>query len=919
MDNFSFLNAAHTVFFADLYDQYLKDPDSVEPSWRAFFQGYDFGSNKLFQGEIVEGVTSQIPDHVQKEFNVINLINGYRSRGHLFTRTNPVRDRRSYNPSLAIEHFDLSNDDLDTVFNAGEILGIGPQPLQIIIQHLREIYCDSIGVEYMYIRNPRMIDWIQNKLNVNNNHPQLSVDQKKQLLGKLVEAVSFENFLHTKYVGQKRFSLEGGESLIPALDILIEIAAEKGVKEFVMGMAHRGRLSTLVNIFGKSARNIFSEFEGKDYEEKIFDGDVKYHLGWTSNRETIKGKKINLNIAPNPSHLEAVGSIVNGIVRSKQDSHFPENFEKVLPIIVHGDAAIAGQGLVYELVQMSRLDGYQTNGTIHIVVNNQIGFTTNYLDARSSTYCTDVGKVTLSPVLHVNADDVESVVHAILFALDFRMEFKKDVFIDLLGYRKYGHNEGDEPRFTQPKLYKIIAQHPNPKKIYADKLINEGIIDEKYVNTLENNYKNWLEDELKDSKKLKKTKITDFMDNEWEEFSRVKQKEMMLPVNTTYPRIKLEKIVETISTLPKGKKFINKIKKVVSSRLDMFNNNKLDWSMAEHLAYGSLLEEGFNVRISGQDVERGTFSHRHSVVKVEESEEEIILHNNISKTQGTFSIYNSLLSEYGVLGFEYGYAMSNPNTLTIWEAQFGDFSNGAQIIIDQYIFSGEDKWKTPNGIVLLLPHGYEGQGSEHSSARVERYLQLCAKDNVFVANCTTPANIYHLLRRQMKTNYRKPLIVFTPKSLLRHSRVFSSVDEFTKGGFQVVIDDTDADPKTIDSIVFVTGKFYYDLLEEKERLGRNNLAIVRIEQLFPLPKEMIRSIIKKYSNASDIVWAQEEPRNMGAYGFLLMNLKEAKDFRIASRRNYGATAAGSSIRFQKRHKEVIECVFDLEKDNQILK
>ena len=919
MDNFSFLNAAHTVFFADLYDQYLKDPDSVEPSWRAFFQGYDFGSNKLFQGEIVEGVTSQIPDHVQKEFNVINLIDGYRSRGHLFTRTNPVRDRRSYSPSLDIEYFDLSNDDLDTVFNAGEILGIGPQPLRIIIQHLTEIYCDSIGIEYMYIRNPRIIDWIQNKLNINNNHPKLSVDQKKQLLGKLVEAVSFENFLHTKYVGQKRFSLEGGESLIPALDILIEIAADKGVKEFVMGMAHRGRLSTLVNIFGKSAKNIFSEFEGKDYEEKIFDGDVKYHLGWTSNRETIKGKKINLNIAPNPSHLEAVGSIVNGIVRSKQDLHFPENFEEVLPIIIHGDAAIAGQGLVYELVQMAQLDGYQTNGTIHIVVNNQIGFTTNYLDGRSSSYCTDVGKVTLSPVLHVNADDVESVVHAILFALDFRMEFKKDVFIDLLGYRKYGHNEGDEPRFTQPKLYKIIAQHPNPKKIYADKLINEGVINEKYVNELESNYKKWLEDELKDSKKVKKTRITDFMNDEWESFSRANKKEMMLPVNTTYPRIKLEKIVETISTLPNDKKFINKIKKLVSSRLDMFNNDKLDWSMAEHLAYGSLLEEGFNVRISGQDVERGTFSHRHSIVKVEESEEEIILHNNISEGQGTFSIYNSLLSEYGVLGFEYGYAMSNPNTLTIWEAQFGDFGNGAQIIIDQYIFSGEDKWKTPNGIVLLLPHGYEGQGAEHSSARVERYLQLCAKDNVFVANCTTPANMYHLLRRQMKTNYRKPLIVFTPKSLLRHSRVFSSVDEFTKGGFQVVIDDPDADPKTIESIVFVTGKFYYDLLEEKERLGRNNLAIVRIEQLFPLPKEVIKSIIKKYSNASDIVWAQEEPRNMGAYGFLLMNLKEAKDFRIASRRNYGATAAGSSIRFEKRHREVIEYVFNLEKDNQILK
>ena len=919
MDNFSFLNAAHTAFFADLYDQYLKDPDSVEPSWRAFFQGYDFGSNKLFQGEIVEGVTSQIPDHVQKEFNVINLIDGYRSRGHLFTKTNPVRDRRSYSPTLDIENFDLSNDDLDTVFNAGEVLGIGPQPLRIIIQHLTEIYCDSIGVEYMYIRNPEIINWIQSKLNINNNHPKLSIDQKKQLLGKLVEAVSFENFLHTKYVGQKRFSLEGGESLIPALDILIEIAADKGVKEFVMGMAHRGRLSTLVNIFGKSAKNIFSEFEGKDYEEKIFDGDVKYHLGWTTNRETLKGKKINLNIAPNPSHLEAVGSIVNGIVRSKQDSQFPENFEKVLPIVIHGDAAIAGQGLVYELVQMSNLDGYQTNGTIHIVVNNQIGFTTNYLDGRSSTYCTDVGKVTLSPVLHVNADDVESVVHAVLFALEFRMEFKRDVFIDLLGYRKYGHNEGDEPRFTQPKLYKAIAKQANPKKIYAEKLIKEGIIDESYVKKLESNYKDWLEEQLQDSKKVKKTKVSDFMDDEWETFDRVNQKDMMMPVNTTYPRIKLEKIVETLSTLPKDKKFINKIKKLVASRAEMFNNDKLDWSMAEHLAYGSLLEEGYSVRISGQDVERGTFSHRHAIIKVEESEEEIILHNNISENQGVFSIYNSLLSEYGVLGFEYGYAMNNPNTLTIWEAQFGDFSNGAQIIIDQYIFSGEDKWKTQNGLVLLLPHGYEGQGAEHSSARIERYLQLCAKDNAFVANCTTPANMYHILRRQMKANYRKPLIVFTPKSLLRHSKVLSSVDEFTKGGFQPVIDDDKADPKEIETIVFVSGKFYYDLLEEKERLGHNNFAIVRIEQLFPLPKEMIRSIIKKYANASDIVWAQEEPRNMGAYGFLLMNLKEAKDFRIASRRNYGATAAGSSIRFEKRHKEVIDYVFDYEKDNQILK
>ena len=655
----------------------------------------------------------------------------------------------------------------------------------------------------------------------------------------------------------------------------------------------------------------------KDYEEKIFDGDVKYHLGWTSERVTENNKKINLNIAPNPSHLETVGSVVQGISRSKLDKYFDKDSNKVLPIIVHGDAAIAGQGLVYELVQMARLEGYQTGGTIHVVVNNQIGFTTNYLDARSSTYCTDVGKVTLSPVLHVNADDVEAVVHAMLFALDFRMEFKRDVFIDLLGYRKYGHNEGDEPRFTQPKLYKLIAKHPNPKNIYASNLIEQSLISEEEILKIESDYKLKLENLLVDSKKSEKTRITDFMNDEWSDFERVNQHEMIKPVDTTYPRIKLEKIVDVISNLPVDKKFIRKIKKLVNNRSLMLENDKLDWSMAEHLAYGSLLEEGYNVRVSGQDVERGTFSHRHAIVKVEESEEEISLLNNISEKQGEFSIYNSLLSEYGVLGFEYGYAMADPKTLTIWEAQFGDFSNGAQIIIDQYLFSGEDKWKTQNGLVLFLPHGYEGQGAEHSSARMERYLQLCAKDNVFVANCTTPANMFHILRRQLKAKYRKPLIIFTPKSLLRHPMVHSKVDEFTNGEFNMIIDDNETDSSSAKSLVFVSGKFYYDLIEEKNRLGRNDIAIVRIEQLFPLPKNHIRSIIKKYKNADDIVWAQEEPINMGAYAHLLINFKEANKFRVAARRFYAATAAGSSARYLKRHKEVIDFVFDKNKNNQL--
>ncbi|MBB3124242.1 2-oxoglutarate dehydrogenase E1 component [Mesoflavibacter sabulilitoris] len=917
MDKYSFLNAAHTAYFAELYDQYLKNPDSVEPSWRAFFQGYDFGSeNYGMEGEIVEGVSAQIPEHLQKEFQVVNLIDGYRSRGHLFTKTNPVRERRKYAPTLELANFGLSEADLDTQFNAGEILGIGTQSLREILKHLDSIYCDSIGIEYMYIRQPEEIKWIQNKLNINDNQPSFTADQKKHILKKLNEAVSFETFLHTKYVGQKRFSLEGGESLIPALDAVIEKAAELGVEEFVMGMAHRGRLSTLTNIFGKSAKDIFSEFDGKDYEEEVFDGDVKYHLGWTSQRSTDTGKKINLSIAPNPSHLETVGAVVEGISRAKQDQKHKDNFSKVLPIVVHGDAAIAGQGLVYEIVQMAQLDGYKTNGTIHVVVNNQVGFTTNYLDARSSTYCTDVGKVTLSPVLHVNADDAEAVVHAMLFALDFRMNFSRDVFIDLLGYRKYGHNEGDEPRFTQPKLYKAIAKHANPRDIYAEKLINSGVIDKDYVKQLETDYKDQLEEKLEDSRKEDKTIITPFMEDTWKDFVRVDEKVMMQTVDTTTSKEKLADITKVISNLPEDKKFIRKIERLIQSRQTMFDEDRLDWAMAEHLAYGTLLTEGYDVRITGQDVERGTFSHRHAVVKVEDSEEEIVLLNNLDNNQGHFYIYNSLLSEYGVVGFDYGYAMASPKTLTIWEAQFGDFSNGAQIMLDQYISSGEDKWKTQNGLVMLLPHGYEGQGAEHSSARMERYLQLCAKDNMFVADCTTPANMFHLLRRQMLSNYRKPLIVFTPKSLLRHPKCVSTVEEFANGSFQTVIEDTSVKTEDVKTLVFVTGKFYYDLDEERENLNRNDVAIVRIEQLFPLPVEKIREILDKYKHVEDVVWAQEEPRNMGAYMHMMMHLEEAKSFRAASRRPYGAPAAGSSVRSKKRHKEVIDFVFDKTKNNQ---
>ena len=914
MDKFSFLNAAHTEFFSQTYDQYLVNPDSIEPSWRAFFQGFDFGmttySEENFSQQVTSQVaTGQVSEKVLKEFNVLKLIDAYRTRGHLFTKTNPVRDRRIYTPTLAIENFGLSSSDLETVFDAAKILGHQPKTLKEIIQHLDNVYCQHIGTEYMYIRKPEVVQWIQDKLNINDNLPNFDIDQKKIILGKLNEAVSFENFLHTKYVGQKRFSLEGGESIIPALDALIEAAANKGVEHFVMGMAHRGRLNILANIFHKSTQDIFSEFDGKDYDKEYFDGDVKYHLGLTSEKTTRSGKKININLAPNPSHLETVGAVIEGITRAKQDKYFPNDFSKVLPIAVHGDAAVAGQGIVYEIVQMAQLDGYKTGGTIHLVINNQVGFTTNYQDARSSTYCTDVAKVTLSPVLHVNADDAEAVVHAILFALDYRMTFASDVFIDLLGYRKYGHNEGDEPRFTQPVLYKIIAKHQNPRDIYAEKLISNGIIDASYISKIEAEYKANLDLNLEESRKKTLTIIKPFLQDEWIDFIQVSDDEMLKKVDTKVAKNVLDDAIKVVSTLPSDKKFINKIAKIVSDRQTMYNNNVIDWGTAETLAYASLLIEGYDVRVSGQDVERGTFSHRHAVVKVEDSEEEVILLNTLPNKKGKFNIFNSLLSEYGVLGFDYGYALTNPNALTIWEAQFGDFSNGCQIMIDQYISCGEDKWNNQNGIVLLLPHGYEGQGAEHSSARMERYLQLCARHNMYVADCTTPANFFHLLRRQMKTKFRKPLVVFSPKSLLRDPRCVSTQDELANGEFQETIDDNQVDKSKVKSLVFCTGKFYYDIVAEREKQERNDVAVVRVEQLFPLPTDQLKAIIAQYPNADDYVWAQEEPKNMGAYSFMLMNFDLVK-WRLASLKAYAAPAAGSNTRDRRRHADAIRMVFD---------
>ena len=899
MDKYSFLGAAHSNMIEMMYNQYIQNPDSVDKGWRSFFQGFDF-AKEVYSEE------DEVPETFKKEFRVINLINAYRTRGHLFTKTNPVRERRKYSPTLAIEHFDLEEADLETVFQAGSTVGIGPATLQEIITHLEQVYCQSIGVEYMYIRQPEEVEWIKNRLHQNNNTPKFNVDQKKHILHKLNQAVAFENFLHTKYVGQKRFSLEGAESLIPALDALIERGADLGVKEYVMGMAHRGRLNVLANIFNKTYKDIFTEFEGKEYEDALFDGDVKYHLGFTSELSCDNGKKVKMSLSPNPSHLEAVDPVVEGISRAKIDDKYAGNNKKLLPILIHRDAALAGQGVVYEVVQMAQLDGYKTGGTIHIAINNQIGFTTNYLDARSSTYCTDVAKVTLSPVFHVNGDDVESVVHAMQIATEYRQKFGKDVFIDLLCYRKYGHNEGDEPRFTQPLLYKAIAKHKNPREIYNQKLMSEGVVEANIAKEMEAEFKLLLQDRFDESKEVEKAFITPFMEQEWEGFHKAQSEDFDISPETGVAKDHLLAVAKKLYNIPEEKQLFKKSQRLLSDRKKMVeDNDKLDWAMGELLAYGTLLKEGHPIRISGQDVERGTFSHRHAVLKSEESEQEICPLNSVSDV-AKFTAFNSLLSEYGVLGFDYGYAMAMPNSLTIWEAQFGDFSNGAQIMLDQFISAAEDKWKMMNGLVMLLPHGYEGQGAEHSSARMERYLQLCAQYNMQMVNCTTPANFFHVLRRQLKRNFRKPLVVFTPKSLLRHPQCVSSIQDFITGRFQEIIDDT-IESSSVKKLVLCSGKLYYELLQEREENNRDDVAIVRMEQLYPLPEKQINAIIEKY-NPEQLIWAQEEPENMGAWSHILRNLRHLP-FEVLARSESAATASGSSKRSAKRQKTIIEQVF----------
>jgi 2-oxoglutarate dehydrogenase E1 component len=891
----SYIQNADPAAIDTLYRQYQTDHESVDFGWRKFFEGFELGAEK-------QGLSMDAMGEIQ----VLNLINAYRERGHLFSKTNPLRERRKWVPTLDLENFGLQQSDLDKHFNAGAEIGLGSAKLRDIIALLEETYCGHIGSEFMHIREPAKAEWLRTRIEKTRNRPDLTVDEKKHFLEKLNQATVFENFLHTKFIGQKRFSVEGLECLIPALDAVIQYGAGLGVDEFIMGMAHRGRLNVLANIFNKTYTEIFGEFEGKVFQNEQFEGDVKYHLGYHTRVNTKSGRMVNLQLAANPSHLEAVNPVVKGMVRARLDHHYENQRDRICPILIHGDAAMAGQGIVYEVVQMSGLDGYNVGGTIHIATNNQIGFTTNYTDARTSIYCTDAAKVTQCPVFHVNADDVEAVVHVVKLAMAYRLEFNSDVFIDLLGYRKYGHNEGDEPRFTQPVMYKLIDKHPNPREVYKEVLMQRGEVDAEIAREMEVQFKKLLQEKLEEARSTYEPKPA-APDEGWENFRRASREDLVNSPTTAVDQTRLLALGEAMTRLPEDRMPIKKVQNLFAERRKMLETDKLDWAMGELLAYASLLEEGHPVRIAGQDVERGTFSHRHAVVKKEDSEEEYVPLNHIAEQQAGFHIYNSLLSEYAALGFEYGYSLITPNALTIWEAQFGDFGNGAQIIIDQFIASAEAKWGKLSGLTLLLPHGYEGQGPEHSSARPERFLQLCAMNNMQVIYPSSPASIFHALRRQLKRDVRVPLVVMTPKSLLRHPRCVSSLNDLSQGGFREVIDDTGLDADSVRRILFCSGKVYYDLLNYRESNQHNDIAIVRVEQLYPLPEEQLAAIFDRYAKA-EAVWVQEEPKNMGAW-MHLMRYDWPRALGCISRRSSSSPATGFKKVHDKEQDDLVKQAF----------
>lgn len=926
MKDFSYITNSSPAFIESLYQEFSKNPDNVEPEFRKFFEGFDFAitqgamnGNGHANGTAVkekktETVTSAIStDGIdwRKELGAYRMILGYRNKGHLIAKTNPIRERKDRDANLTLKFFGLEESDLDKTFQVGDRIGIGATSLRNIQAHLNEVYAYHVGIEYKYISDQTKVNWLAEEMERNFTNP-VPLEKKKRILEKINQGVMFEKFLHTKYVGQKRFSLEGGETTIPALDAIINKSAELGVKEAVIGMAHRGRLNILANIMGKTYEQIFSEFEGTGkLDQTMGSGDVKYHMGFGSELQTPEGKTIHLKLMPNPSHLEAVDPVVLGFARSSANTLHDEVYENVLPILIHGDASLAGQGIVYETVQMCKLQGYYTGGTIHFVINNQIGFTTDFDDARSADYCTSLAAMVQAPVLHVNGDDPEAVVKCAEIAARYRSQFHSDVFIDMVCYRKHGHNEGDDPKFTQPKMYALIDKHPNPREVYIKFLLENGEADaQELAKEMEKKFWADLQDRLDEVKQKPLPYTYQQPELWWRTLRKATADDFDYSPVTAISDDEFSKVFEAIMKWPDDFKPLRKVEKIIQDKLRLFETEqKLDWASGELLAYGSIVADGKDVRMTGQDVCRGTFSHRHAVLVDENTDAEYNRLSRIPGATGKYRIFNSFLSEYGVLGFEYGYGLANPNALVLWEAQFGDFCNVAQSMIDQFIAAGEQKWNRMNGIVMLLPHGYEGQGPEHSSARMERFLQMCAELNIVVTNITTAANLFHALRRQITWSFRKPLINFSPKANLRHPGTYSLKQEFLQGGFREVIDDTFADADSVKKVLFCSGKIYFDLAERQEKENHKDVAIIRLEQLYPLPAKQLEELYAKYSKATWF-WVQEEPLNMGAASFLQMNLKNI-NYGVISRQPSASTATGYNKVHKQEQEEIIETAFSI--------
>jgi 2-oxoglutarate dehydrogenase E1 component len=918
MKDFSYITNSHPAFIEETYKAFVQDPSAVDPDLKKFFEGFDFAVSNGHAGTGAATSSAATPTASGsgidwlKEINVYRLILGYRNRGHLLSTTNPIRPRKDRQANLDLSYFGLSELDLAQTFQAGKFVGLGATSLKNILTHLQTCYTSSVGAEFKYISNKEKVSFLIAEMETNFKAP-IHLDKKKHILEKLNQGVIFEKFLHTKYIGQKRFSLEGGESTIAALDAIINTAASHDVQEVVIGMAHRGRLNVLANIMGKTYEQIFSEFEGTAIiDQTMGSGDVKYHMGYGSEINTPDGKKIHLKLAPNPSHLEAVDPVVLGFARAKADVLDQSAFDKYLPILIHGDASVAGQGIVYEVLQMSNLRGYHTGGTIHFVINNQIGFTTDFDDARSADYCTSVAAMVQAPVLHVNGDDAEAVVKCAEIATRYRQKFNSDIFIDMVCYRKHGHNEGDDPKYTQPQLYALIDKHQNPRETYTQFLIQNGEPEaQALAKDMEKKFWADLQERLDEVKQHPLPYKYQAPELAWQNMGKATDADFQSSPVTAVTQERFNLLFERLMQFPQDFKPLKKVEKLLQEKIKLMEaEQKVDWATAELMAYGSLLIDGNIVRMSGQDVQRGTFSHRHAVIRDEQTNKGHNRLNHFTEGQEKFRIYNSLLSEYGVLGFEYGYAMANPNALVIWEAQFGDFCNGAQTMIDQFIVAGEQKWQRQNGLVMLLPHGYEGQGPEHSSARLERFLQMAAELNIVVTNITSAANLFHALRRQLTWNFRKPMIVFSPKANLRNPGTYSKVEAFLQGGFKEVLDDEFVqDAAGVKKVLFCTGKIYFELAEKQAKENRQDIAIVRLEQIYPLAQDQINALHKKYSKATWF-WVQEEPQNMGAASFLKMNLHTI-NFGVISRSASASTATGYAKVHASEQLEVIETAFNI--------